>query len=320
MVQVRAPNIDILWSTRNVLGRVVFAYDPKDEFLHRRVLLVPLRGWHSDPKGPEAKFSVLGGVPEGGTFSEFVVVHRSQIIPIPNHIPMVHAAAWPVGGLTAWRAVAIKANVKEGENVLITGIGGGVAIIALQLCVAKGANVYVTSSNAEKIAYAKSIGAIDGVNYKDVDWPEKLSKILSANAKNGRPPLLDAVIDSAGGDICATTNKIIRAGGIIVCYGMTVVPKIEFSMREVLKNIELKGSTMGSRQDFIDATAFLAEKRIVPEVSRVLRGLEEASEGFRFLEEGNQMGKIVIKFPGREPGGEVRGSLGLGDSHVPNRM
>lgn len=75
---------------------------------------------------------------------------------------------------------------------------------------------------------------------------------------------------------------------------------------------------MGSRQDFIDATAFLAEKRIVPEVSRVLRGLEEASEGFRFLEEGNQMGKIVIKFPGREPDGEVRGSLG--DFHVPSRM
>ena len=56
MVQVRASNIDMLWSTKNVSGKVVFAYDPKDEFLHRRVLFVPLRGWHSDPKGPEAKY------------------------------------------------------------------------------------------------------------------------------------------------------------------------------------------------------------------------------------------------------------------------
>lgn len=63
---------------------------------------------------------------------------------------------------------------------------------------------------------------------------------------------------------------------------------------------------MGSRQDFLDCVAFLAEKQIYPEVSHVLRGLDEAQEGFRLMESGSQIGKIVIKFPGRTPEGDVR--------------
>jgi NADPH:quinone reductase-like Zn-dependent oxidoreductase len=105
----------------------------------------------------------------------------------PEHLDDVHIAAWPVGGLTAWRyrkpfiilstmffllvtpsrAVTVNAKVQHGQNILITGVGGGVAIIAMQICLAIGANVYVTSGDPNKIRRATSLGAKGGANYKD---------------------------------------------------------------------------------------------------------------------------------------------------------
>jgi len=176
----------------------------------------------------------------------------------------------------------------------------------MQLCLALGANVFVTSSSPQKIARAKELGAVDGVNYRDDAWPMHLQELLVSNAKDGKPPLLDSIIDSAGGDICTKTLKTLKQGGIVVCYGMTAVPKIEFTMREVLKNVELKGSTLGSRKDLLDATAFAEKHQFVPEVSHVLRGLDEVHEGLNLLRQGAQFGKIIIKFPGREPDGSIR--------------
>jgi NADPH:quinone reductase-like Zn-dependent oxidoreductase len=134
------------------------------------------------------RFGIFGGVsfPQNGTFTEYIVVERDQVFLTPEHLDDIQIAAWPVGGLTAWRyfktfhystynilssipcrAVAVNAKVQHGQNILITGIGGGVAIIAMQLCLAKGANVYVTSGSPEKIQRATALGAKGGANYKD---------------------------------------------------------------------------------------------------------------------------------------------------------
>jgi NADPH:quinone reductase-like Zn-dependent oxidoreductase len=102
-----------------------------------------------------------------GTFSEYIVVEREHVIPTPEHLDDVHAAAWPLAAVTAWRATMINAAVKPGHNVLITGIGGGVALLAVQFCVALGASVYVTSGNPDKIKKAIELGAKGGVNYKE---------------------------------------------------------------------------------------------------------------------------------------------------------
>ncbi|KAF8315457.1 NAD(P)-binding protein [Clavulina sp. PMI_390] len=290
-------------------GVVIAAYDPNDPLLREKVMLVPIRNWESDPRAPEGRFWLVGGGPPGGSFSEFVVVDRHYVIPVPPHMPLIYAAAWPVGGLTAWRALKINAEVKAGDNVLITGIGGGVALIALQLAVAFGANVYVTSSSPLKISKAGEMGARGGVNYKAENWPKLLGELL---VQAGGKPTLDAVIDSAGGDIVGQLGKLLSPGARVVIYGMTVAPEVKIRMTDVLRNIQIKGmiistgSTMGSRQDLIDATDFIAKHRINPEVTNVLRGLEEAEEGFRILQDGDRMGKIVMKFPGRTPEGDVR--------------
>ncbi|KAI0034537.1 NAD-P-binding protein [Vararia minispora EC-137] len=274
-------------------GTVIASADPKDSLLGQRVFLTPARGWESDPIAPESMFGIVGGgpLPPIGTFSEYVVVERDQVILTPSHLSDVQAAAWPLGGLTAWRAVMINGCVEKGQNVLITGVGGGVALFALQLCVAAGANVYVTSGSKDKIDKAVALGARGGVNYKDKDWPKRLEDLLS----KGDNPTLDVVIDSAGGPIVQQTSRMVKHGGRFVCYGMTVAPTISLTMREVMQNMKLLGSTMGSHKDMLDATRFLEQHRIVPIVSHVLHGLEHAEEGFELMEQGAQFGKIVVK-------------------------
>ncbi|KAF8626744.1 hypothetical protein AX15_004714 [Amanita polypyramis BW_CC] len=279
-------------------GIVIASSNLDDSLLNKRVFLTPSRGWVNNPDGPESDFGVLGGgpTPPIGTFSEYVAVERDQVIPSPEHLDDVQIAAWPLAGVTAWRATMIKGKVSAGHNVLITGIGGGVAITALQLCVARGANVYVTSGSEDKIRRAINLGAKGGANYKDDDWSSQIASLLARDAKeSGASGVLDVVIDSSGGDIMTKVGKSLKQGGSIVCYGMTVVRGIPFTIREVLRNQHLIGSTMGSLQDLLDATAFISEHRIVPIVSHVIDGLENTEKGFELMLKGDHFGKVVIK-------------------------
>ena len=153
----------------------------------------------------------------------------------------------------------MNAGVSRGHTVLITGIGGGVALLALQLCVALGASVYVTSGSDAKLTRAVALGAAGGVNYRHSwsrfpasirqrsaldqpvktfpeDWPKALKRILGGT-------LLDSVIDSAGGPISQQIGGVLRPGGRIVLYGMTAAQQVPFTMREVLRNQQLIGES-----------------------------------------------------------------------------
>ncbi|KAG1756890.1 uncharacterized protein EDB91DRAFT_1094995 [Suillus paluster] len=278
-------------------GTVVASADANDALLNKRVFLTPMRGWENTPDAPEtgSGLGILGGGrnPPLGTFADYVIVERNQVICSPDHLDDVQVSAWPLGGLTAWRAAIVNAGASKGQNILITGIGGGVALLAMQLCLAKGANVYVTSSSEEKIRKATALGAKGGVNYKLKDWPSQLAALLAKHS--GKSAKIDAVLDSGGGDIMTRVNSILKQGGKVVVYGMTANPQVKFTMREVIKNQRLIGSTMGSHKDLTDATKFISEHRVVPVVSQVLEGLEAAEEGFELIKRGDQFGKIVIR-------------------------
>jgi NADPH:quinone reductase-like Zn-dependent oxidoreductase len=161
----------------------------------------------------------------------------TEVEECPSFLSDEEAAAVPVAALTAWRATFIKAEVKPGDQVLITGIGGGVALFCLQLAVAYGAKVYVTSSNEQKLSRAKQLGAIGGVNYKDPKWINQLLEMLPADR-----PSLNSIIDSAGGEIVTESLRLLGFGGIISSYGMTLGPKIMFPMQAVMRNIEVSYS------------------------------------------------------------------------------
>lgn len=267
------------------------------------MILTPSQGWDSSPDGPEGigRISILGGtttIPLG-TAQEVVTVSEGEIDEAPAHLTDEQAAALPLTGLTAWRAFVTKSNNAEaGRNILVTGIGGGVALNALQFAVGKGCNVWITSGSQEKIDKAVQLGAKGGVNYKNKDWDKELLALLPKERK-----YIDAVIDGAGGDIMKRSVRFVKQGGVIVSYGMTLGPQVSYSMAAVLRNIELRGSTMGSRKEFRDMVAFVNEKKIVPVVSRVvegLRNLEGVESLFQDMEKGSQFGKLVIRVAKRD--------------------
>ncbi|PKK65632.1 NAD(P)-binding protein [Rhizophagus irregularis] len=265
--------------------------DESSHLVGQQVIINPGSGWEKDPKGLKPNLEFLDW-----TLAEYIVVPRAEIFPVPDHLSVAEAAALPLAGLTAFRATFTKANVQPGENVLITGIGGGVALIALSFISSIGANAYITSSDESKIKKAIELGAKGGVNYKEDDWPKKLKALLP----NDRP-FLDSVIDSAGGEIVSQTTKLLRPGGIIACYGMTSsygkasYPSTTFTVPAMMDNIELKGSTMGSRDEFKRMVNFVKEKKIKPVIGGIWHGLENAPEVFEIMNKGKQFGKLVIE-------------------------
>ncbi|KAL7628879.1 hypothetical protein AAE478_000394 [Parahypoxylon ruwenzoriense] len=274
--------------------------------LGKRVVLTPSRGWASDPAGPEdiSRFSVIGGAAlyPVGAGQDYVVLDPEELELAPPHLTTHEAAAFPLVGLTGWRALVTKAlgvpvgkdpaPAARGRNILVTGIGGGVALAVLQFGVALGANVYVTSGDPAKLERAKQLGAAGGVSYREAAWDKQLAAQLPSSR-----PYLDFVVDGAGGDIVSRTVKLLRPGGVISVYGMTVGPKMDWTMQAVLRNVELRGSTMGSRDEFRDMVEFVRRHQIRPVVSRVVKGLDniEAIDGlFEDIRNGSQFGKLVI--------------------------
>jgi NADPH:quinone reductase-like Zn-dependent oxidoreductase len=184
----------------------------------KRVIINPGTGWKDDPDGPESPkgYAILGGTKTNplGTLSETVTIDATELEEAPTHLSSAEAAALPLTGLTAWRATMSKAaNAKPGRNILVTGIGGGVAIMAVLFAVAAGANVYVTSGSEEKLQKAKALGAKGGVNYKEKDWDKKLLAQLPKERKQ-----LDAIIDGAGSDIVQKGARMLKASLVNTQY------------------------------------------------------------------------------------------------------
>ncbi|KAJ3162737.1 hypothetical protein HDU86_003710 [Geranomyces michiganensis] len=257
----------------------------------KRVLLNPSVNWESDRDAPEepTKWGILGLLPFPGTFAEYIVVPTRLVHAIPPHLSFVEAAALPLAGLTAWRATMSKARVGNGQRVLVTGIGGGVALFALQFAAAAGAQVYVTSSDPAKIAKGVALGAVGGVNYKDADWVKQLSALTG-----GHP--LDAVIDGAGDDSIANYLKLLRIGGRLVSYGATASSNATILLPSVfLKHISLLGTSMGNEIEFAEMMTFVQQHKIRPVVSTVCDGLASAEAVFEEMRKGTQFGKQVIR-------------------------
>ncbi|KFA65230.1 hypothetical protein S40285_01525 [Stachybotrys chlorohalonatus IBT 40285] len=280
----------------------------RTNLLNKNVVLLPLRGWDSDPNAPEdvTKYGVIGSTTlnDAGTAQDYIVVSEDDVEPAPSHLTPAEAAALPLAGLTAWRAFKTKSDsASPGKNILITGIGGGVALQALQFAVAAGCNVYVTSGDQQKIDKAKEMGAKDGVLYKGELWGKDLQKLLPKDR-----PYIDAVIDGAGGKIIYKTGRLLKPGGVIVQYGMTVGPKMDWAMPAVLNWTELRGTSMGSRKEFREMLTFVAKTKIRPVVFRTVKGLSNlpAIEGlFEEMSKGSQFGKLVIEIGNEDDGAKL---------------
>lgn len=255
------------------------------DWVGRDVIINPSLDWGDDPRAQGPAFRILG-LPDSGTFAEQIVIPVANLAPKPAHLTWEQAAALPLAGLTAWRALFTRARLLAGEKVLVTGIGGGAALFALQFAVAAGAQVWVTSSSPAKLAKAQGLGALGGVNYRDAGWSQAL---LSA-ADGG----FDLILDSAGGEGFTSLIELTRPGGRIVFFGATTGNPPGLDLRKCFfRQITLLGTTMGSPADFAGMIRFVAEHRIIPVVDRSFP-LAETESALRHMEAGAQFGKIVL--------------------------
>ncbi|RAV99424.1 zinc-binding dehydrogenase [Pseudochryseolinea flava] len=259
--------------------------DVDDLWIGSEVVINPSLDWGENPIVQGDKFRILG-FPDHGTFAEYIVVSKKYIFEKPEHLTSEQAAAVPLSALTAYRALFSKARLRSKERVLITGIGGGAALWALQFAVAYQAKVFVTSGSDEKLAQAKSLGALGGYNYKDPEWAAKAEKDSAG---------FDIIIDSAGGNDFNKLIEIAAPGGRIVNFGRTAGNISELSTRLLYwKQLSVLGSTMGTRDEFLSMLDFLESRNLKPVIDKVYP-LDQVKEAFQRMETGNQFGKIVLK-------------------------
>ena len=263
---------------------VAAASDADPAWLGREVILNPAFFWGDDERAQGAQFQILG-LPRDGTLAGRIAVPVGQLAARPAHLSWEEAAALPLAGLTAFRALFTRARLRAGERVLVTGIGGGVAASALQFAVAAGAEVWVTSGSAAKVTRAEALGARGGFLYTDAGWPEAALK---------RAGSFDVVVDSAGGEGFARLADVLAPGGRLVFFGATRGDAVLPVRKVFWKQLSLLGSTMGSPADWRGLLALVERHRLRPLVGEV-HPLAAAGEAFARMEAGAQCGKIVLR-------------------------
>lgn len=232
-------------------------------------------------------YGVLGEH-RAGTLAGFIVVPDANVERLPDSVPWEVAAAFPLATLTAWRMVKTRARVREGDHVLIWGIGGGVALAALQICKQVGATVWVTSGSDEKLARAESLGADHLINHRSGDAGKQ---VRLATNKRG----MDVVIDSVGE--ATWTQSLIALGkrGRLVTCGGTSGPMVQTDVRRMFWNQwTLMGSTMGNDAEFAAIADELRAGRLIPPVDSIY-ALDDAREAYARLTSGEQFGKVVVR-------------------------
>ncbi len=233
-------------------------------------------------------FSIVGTT-RPGTFAQKVAVPFCNVLPKPAHLNFGEAAALPLAYQTAWRMLMTRARVQPGETILIHGIGGGVALAALQLAKLAGAEVIVTSSSDEKLARATALGADHTVNYRSADSVATAVKDITA----GR--LVDVVMDTVGAGTWDTNFDLVRRGGRIILCGVTTGGEARTNLRALYWNqLTIMGSTMGSHEDFRLMLKTVAAAKLKPVIDSV-SPLKDARAAMARMEAGRQFGKIVLE-------------------------
>ena len=254
-------------------------------WLGRQVVINPSLGWGPDARAQGPSYRILG-LPDDGTYAERVKIPAANLFPKPVALSWEEAAAVPLAGLTAYRALVTRARVQPGETVLITGVGGGVAALGLLIARHLGARVVVTSGSDAKLERARRLGSEGGVNYRDAAWGKRVQEMC-----DGGP---DVIVDSAGREVFATLLDVVRPGGRIVTYGATTGSPSTVEVRRIFwKQVSILGSTMGTPDEFA-AMLSLFDGPLVPIVDRVFP-LVAASEGHQRMEQADQFGKIVLE-------------------------
>jgi NADPH:quinone reductase-like Zn-dependent oxidoreductase len=225
-----------------------------------------------------------------GTLAEYITIPARNARSIPKDKPVEQAAAFTLSTLTAWRMVVTRARVKKSDNVLIWGIGGGVALAALEIVRLIGATAWVTSHSDEKLALARGLGAENLLNYTTTDVGKE---IRARTNKRG----VDVVFDTVGEKSWAQSLVALGRRGRLVTCGATSGPNVQMDVRRLFWNQwDIMGSTMGNESEFDAVTNEFRGGRLTPLVDSVF-DISQGRQAFERLQSGQQFGKIVVRIP-----------------------
>jgi NADPH:quinone reductase-like Zn-dependent oxidoreductase len=236
------------------------------------------------------KYRILGESTQGG-YAERINVPDTSLVPIPDALSFEEAAALPLCTVTAWQMVVNKAEVRPGQTVLVQAAGSGVSSLAIQMCKLFGARVIATTGSDEKIERARALGADEVIHYGKQDLVAEIRRLTD---KRG----VDVVLDHVGGEVLEKSLLAVGWGGRIVTCGATAgfFPKLD--LRQIFfRQVQLLGSTMGSKADLLAAMAHVRAGRLRPVVDRVV-SLWDAREAHEALEARRAFGKIVLAVAG----------------------
>ncbi len=256
-----------------------------EAWVGKEVIINPGHHWGDNPEAQSANFKILG-LPDDGTFAEYVKVGAEYLYEKPSHLTFEQAAAIPLAALTAYRALFTKGKAQAGNKVLIVGAGSGTGTFAVQFAVTAGCQVFATSGSGEKIERARHLGVAAGVSYKAQDWADELKHMAGG---------FDVVIDSALGKDFAKIPALCNPGARIVFFGATagaipeLEPRVLFS-----KQIQLLGTMMGSPDDFKAMLDMINTHQLVPVVDEVF-ALDDAQKAVDKMGKSSQFGKLVLR-------------------------
>lgn len=246
------------------------------------VVIYPALDWGAREEAFGPEFQILGG-PRNGTYAELVAVPEANVFPKPARLSWEEAAALPLAGLTAYRALFSRGGLHAGETVLVLGAGSGVSTFAVQLAAQAGARVLVTSSSDEKIERSRALGAEGGVNYASEDWVAAVKELGGA----------DLVIDSIG-STWPQSLDCLRPGGRVVVFGATGGTEATLPVRPFyFGQWSLLGTMMGSPTDFAGLLGALENGSWRPVIDSVLP-LAEAATALETMKSGDHFGKLVL--------------------------
>jgi NADPH:quinone reductase-like Zn-dependent oxidoreductase len=224
----------------------------------------------------------------GGTLAEYVVVPAENLALVPPAMPWPQAAAFSLATLTAWRMLVSRARLEAGETVLIRGIGGGVALAALQIAKLIGARVIVTSGAEAKLDLARRLGADVALSHRQADVAPEVRKHTGGHGA-------DVVVDSAGEESWHGSMRSLRRGGRLVTCGATTGPMVALDLRRLFwHQWSILGSTLGSRREYAEIVGLAELGKLWPVIDRVVP-LGDAITAFERLQRGEQVGKLVIE-------------------------
>jgi NADPH:quinone reductase-like Zn-dependent oxidoreductase len=249
------------------------------------VVIYPALAWGEREEAPGPEYRILGGA-DPGTHGELIAIPEENVFPKPAGLSWTEAAALPLAGLTAYRALFTRARLRAGETVLVLGAGSGVSTFAVQLAAQAQARVLVTSSSMEKIEAAREIGADAGVLYTEGDWPVAVRELTGGAGA-------DVVVDSVG-STWPDSLRALRGGGRLVVFGATGGQAATIGVRPFFTGqFSLLGTTMGSARDFADLLGMVDAGGWRPVVDSV-HPLADGTAAYERLASGAQFGKVVL--------------------------